>query len=75
MSDNKESATRGVADRDVPPLSNRMIGIFKSGGQRIVEHSNGFVERYAVFSEIALGLLRIPFELHRDILEERSTPV
>lgn len=64
MGDNQKSATEGVANREVPILSNRVVGIVKRCGQWIVEHSHGFVERDTVFSKIALGLFRIPLKLH-----------
>jgi hypothetical protein len=59
-----EVSLSGKADRDEPHLLLRVIWIDDSSCERITENGRRFFKGYAMLLEVALGLFRIPLELH-----------
>ena len=56
MGYHEQAATRRVTNRNEPALADRMTGIVKGCGQRVIEDGNRLIERYPVFLYIAFGL-------------------
>src|SRR6266550_9296592 len=58
-----------MTDRDKSLFSNGVVRVIERDGEQvIIEDRLGFVECDSVLSEIAFGLLGIPFDIHRAIV-------
>ena len=54
----------GYPNHNVPTLSDRVLGIRKSGRQVIIENRGSFREGNVMLSQIDFRLVRIPSKLH-----------
>jgi|WetSurSiteA1Bulk_404760.scaffolds.fasta_scaffold60622_1 hypothetical protein len=64
MCHNKEALLRRESYGNVTLFRLGMIRVVESSGHRIVEYRGCFVEGNAVFPQILLGFLGVPFEPH-----------
>ncbi len=70
MGHNEQPPARGVPNGNETAFANRVIGIIKGRGERIIEDGDSLVERNTVPPEVLLCLRTIPLELHRAILRD-----
>lgn len=71
VSNNQQAPSCGLADRNIPKLADRMIGIREGVREGIAEHGCRFCESDSMFFSVLLFLNGIPFESHGQTYSDR----